>query len=553
MSTTKLGYKVETSPEAGLFSRITFRALLIGIGLSVIIGMATVFISAKTGITAVHVPAATALGVILLRTFFRGRGVTLEESVLTETMATVGGSVAAVLAFTLPGLPMLGYEIPILQSILVALIGASMGVVFTTLVYEPYIVLEKNLPFPFAKACSAIHITGQDLDKEGIKNIRPQILLIVTALSAIWQYLIVRARRIPSAINLPGKYFAFSYGLSPGLIAMGYLCGWKIAFLAIISLVSGFAIFIPALIYFGYAPDITTAYNLYLQPIGIGAVVAGGLVGFLKLFPTIMRAFRSLQQSISSTVSRALPLWVYPVTIIIASILITLISGANILVSFLGATSTAIGVIVATRASAEMGLAPLTGMTLFATMLVTPLLGNAWGATMFAALVCGALHTDFINDLKVGYDFKVKLSSQIIVELLATIFVVIPSVFALKALAAVYVMGSPEMPAPTAVAQTALIKSLLGGTEINWIPYIVGAVIGSLLEYWRPSWGLMIGLNYLLGVRTLLALITGGIIKRIVERVRPESDELWTIGSAGVVSGEGVIGILNSFLMYFKG
>src|SRR5271165_4087867 len=86
-------------PESMKMQEFTWRAVLLGLGMTVILGAANAYLGLRAGQTIAATYPAAVIGMAVLRVL--GRGTILEENI-ARTAGTIGESVAAGAVFTLP-------------------------------------------------------------------------------------------------------------------------------------------------------------------------------------------------------------------------------------------------------------------------------------------------------------------------------------------------------------------------------------------------------------------------------------------------------------------
>ena len=86
-------------PESMEMKEFTLRAVLLGLGMTVILGAANAYLGLRAGQTIAATYPAAVIGMAVLRLL--GRGTILEENI-ARTAGTIGESVAAGAVFTLP-------------------------------------------------------------------------------------------------------------------------------------------------------------------------------------------------------------------------------------------------------------------------------------------------------------------------------------------------------------------------------------------------------------------------------------------------------------------
>src|SRR2546421_3567828 len=154
-------------PETMEMKEFTFRALLIGLVMTAILGSANAYLGLKAGMTIAATYPAAVIGMALLRLM---KGSLLEENI-ARTVGSIGESVAAGAVFTIPAFVIAGLwrddaGNPALstgrywQSVALMVIGGLLGILFVTLLRR-VMVEDPELPFPESVAASQIHKAGQ--------------------------------------------------------------------------------------------------------------------------------------------------------------------------------------------------------------------------------------------------------------------------------------------------------------------------------------------------------------------------------------------------------
>jgi putative OPT family oligopeptide transporter len=163
-------------PYIGADQRIaefTIKSILFGAVFGILFGAATVYLALKAGLTvSASIPIAViaiALGRKLLKT-------TILENNIIQTTGSAGESIAAGVAFTLPGFLFLSADsagesigsgyFGYLTIFLLALVGGMLGTLMMVPLRRSLIVKEHGkLPYPEGTACASVLIAG---DKGGV-------------------------------------------------------------------------------------------------------------------------------------------------------------------------------------------------------------------------------------------------------------------------------------------------------------------------------------------------------------------------------------------------
>ena len=152
-------------PENMEMKEFTFRAVLIGLFLTALLGSANAYLGLKAGMTIAATYPAAVIGMALLRLM---KGSLLEENI-ARTVGSIGESVAAGAIFTIPAFVMAdlwpaltpSFSSPeYWKSVALMMIGGTLGILFVTLLRR-VMVEDPDLPYPESVAASEIHKAGQ--------------------------------------------------------------------------------------------------------------------------------------------------------------------------------------------------------------------------------------------------------------------------------------------------------------------------------------------------------------------------------------------------------
>src|SRR6266487_3056572 len=214
-------FKPFVGPEQKL-PELTLRALLMGSLLGVVFGASSVYLALRVGLTvSASVPIAV-ISITIFRAFSRvlgGRASILENTVV-QTTGSAGESIAAGVAFTLPALVLLGFEMDWLRTLLLSLCGGILGVLMMIPLRRYLIVKEHGrLTYPEGTAAAEVLVAGEERGA--------QAKLVFSGLFAGLGYkaLGFLARLWPTTAELPiPRYRAaqVSVDMSPELMGVGY-------------------------------------------------------------------------------------------------------------------------------------------------------------------------------------------------------------------------------------------------------------------------------------------------------------------------------------------
>ena len=302
-----------------IMPEFTFKALLIGLILAVVLGAANAYLGLKAGMTIAATYPAAVIGMALLKIF---KGSILEEN-FTRTVGSIGESVAAGAIFTLPAF-FIVYQTQMSQGVevtnhfnyftatVILVSGGVLGIMFVALLRR-VMVEDKDLPFPESVAAAEIHKTGRS-GGGGSKYLFGAMLfggLVKTLVEFkffphLWEKFVTFSKQTITGTSFVGKggIMLSSPGISPAYMGVGYIIGPKLAALNFSGGMIAWGLLTPIILYFlaegidiqaiataliAKNPDLTmeaatekawidTAYLIWkfiVRPIAIGGMLVG--------------------------------------------------------------------------------------------------------------------------------------------------------------------------------------------------------------------------------------------------------------------------------------
>ena len=578
----------------------TVTSILMGIILAVVFGAANAYLGLKVGMTvSASIPAAViSLGVI--RVIMKKNSIL--ESNMVQTIGSAGESLAAGAIFTMPALFLWAEEGKIdmpgyLEITLIALFGGILGVLFMIPLRKALIVEEHGiLPYPEGMACAEVLLAGE----EGGSN--ASTVFAGMGLGAAFKFIVDGLKIVPSDITTPNiKGYAGQIGVEiyPALIGVGYICGPSISSYMFAGGIIAWLVLIPAVVFFGGSVDFATLGNTGLagqtiaevyeangasaiwsnviKYVGAGAIATGGVISLLKSLPLIIKTFAGAMKSLKNTsggtnvrTDRDMKMPVVLGIILIVIILIWLVP--SVPVSLLGAFLIAIfGFFFATVSSRMVGLIgssnnPVSGMAI-ATLLISTFVLKATGNTGMAGMtgaiaigsiicVIAAIAGDTSQDLKTGFIVGATPAKQQVGELIG----VVASGFAIAGVMSLlnkaWGFGSAEIPAPQATLMKMIVEGIMDA-KLPWVLVFMGVFLALALEVLRvPVMPFAIGLY--LPIYLSCGIMVGGVVrlfldkKKEAEAKKKEMISNGTLYCAGMIAGEGLVGILMAVLAIIK-
>jgi putative OPT family oligopeptide transporter len=601
-------------PAKAQVPEMTFRSLGLGLLMAALFSAAAAFLGLKAGqVFEAAIPIAiigVGIGVVLPRRS------TILENVIVQSVGAASGLVVAGSIFTLPALFILGLDVNLVKLFLVGLLGGILGILFL-IPLRRYFVREMHgeFPFPEATATTEVLVAGEAGGNQA------KVLASAAAVGGLFDFAIIHfegwaevftSRSIGFLSGLADKAkLVLRIDVLASILGLGYIIGLKYSAIICAGSFLSWFLLVPLVGHFGAGltsviPPVTDPQNLiggmtaevifrsYVRHIGIGAIAAAGIMGILRSWRVIAKAFgmgftelfgkkthqvettsertdrdAPMRLVVGGLIVTALATWAFfrfgvvnaepsPTKLSLIAI------GVVVLITFLFTT-------VAARAIATVGTNPVSGMTLMTLILTSVFLvkaGLSGNAGMLAALliggvVCTALSMagGFITDLKVGYWIGATPAVQQRAKFLGTIVAAAAVGGVILILNHAYgFVPSAEHPAdkvlaaPQANAMAAVIKTLMSNEPAPWLLYGVGALIAlSMQMIGVPALAFALGMYIPLELN--VPLLVGGLIAHLVMRSARGDDKLaqerstrGTLIASGFIAGGALMGVIAALL-----
>ena len=316
----------------------TFRAVLLGLVLTGILGAANAYLGLKAGMTIAATYPAAVIGMALLKLM---KGSLLEENI-TRTIGSIGESVAAGAIFTIPAFVLSGLWPGLTMdkywnSVALMVIGGMLGILFVTLLRR-VMVEDPELPFPESVAASEIHKAGQQGSRAAkilfanmgfgafiyllgaINVFNPSNSFRVT-IGDLGKRLLLRTSTNPSVATTVtgGASILTAPDVSPAYLGVGFIIGPRLAALNFAGGVLAWGLLVPLLTYV-LGPSIQTgaaaghpiswtllANSIYfsiVRPIAVGGMLVGASYTLFRMRKQLAvgmsRAVSDLKKSAAS-------------------------------------------------------------------------------------------------------------------------------------------------------------------------------------------------------------------------------------------------------------
>jgi putative OPT family oligopeptide transporter len=304
-------------PASMQMPEFTFRAVILGLVMTGVLGAANAYLGLKAGMTIAATYPAAVIGMSVLRIF---KGSLLEENI-TRTIGSIGESVAAGAVFTIPAFVMAGLwpgltKDQYWKSVALMVIGGTLGILLVTLLRR-VMVEDPELPYPESVAASEIHKAGQQGAKAakilfanmgfggfmyllGAVNVFQPNNTFPVGISALGKRLLLRTSTNPNvATTVTGGTTLFTLpDVSPAYLGVGYIIGPRLAALNFAGGVLAWGLLVPLLTFTigpyiqgSLAPGQSISWPLLAQaiyysvvrPIAVGGMLVGATYTLFKM------------------------------------------------------------------------------------------------------------------------------------------------------------------------------------------------------------------------------------------------------------------------------
>lgn len=526
----------------------TLRAAIIAVFLSLFLLASSTYIAIKIGALPWPIVFSVIVSGGVLKLLSGSRKVSVHEVNVAQAGASIGGLVAAGIAFTVPGIIFLnqskGLEIawpnPWILGLLTVLAGL-LGVLLSMPLKYTFVDKEQ-LPYPAGTA-------GAELLKLG-KTGGKQLALILAVGAATGMFALLRDIYFPAgftvaALTALGIYLTF-YPM-PLAIAGGYILGPRASLSWFAGALIGWMVLVPLLMQNGF--EFNSAKNL-AQNLGMGMVLGAG-IGFLvsyvlprsrQIFAPVFKEHRKFAR-------------LYPLLSLLGMGVLFL-AGVPLLAAFLAVAGVWMMVAVAARMTGETNIDPLEQFGIFVGLVIAFIYGIAslelsmyasFMIVTFVSVAC-AIAGDAGHDYKSADIVGTKFFDIVKVDLIAVVFAGIAAPFVMETIRAGFAkeLFTPVMPAP----QAQLVAGSIFGFEYPRV-FILGFAIAFVFEiangflplrYRNKLLIMPLGIGLFLGMGLAIPVALGSLIRAYVDKKYSNLYQAVLLIAAGIMGGEGIAG-----------
>jgi putative OPT family oligopeptide transporter len=613
-------------PAGRTLPEVTRRSVGIGVAMAVLFSFSACYLGLVAGqVFEAAIPIAI-LAVGIAGLFARKSSIL--ENVIIQSIGAASGLVVAGAIFTLPALYILGLKVNLLHTFIASCLGGFLGILFLVPLRRYFVAEEHGkLPFPEATATTEILATGERGGSSA------KILALSMGIGGLYDFLVealqawpktlrtdVLFGRIGAALSEKARWI-FKLDGTAALFGLGYIIGLRysaviaagsvFSFLVLVPLIFHFGRFLPSVVLPGAVPvgQMTElqVFSAYAQKIGIGAIAMAGVLGILKMAKIIVSSFsvgiREILRGTTAAPRSAVRTDTdMSMKVNLVFILLTLAAVFGAFALFASGAGTAafgfkiaaIGLAivaaltflftpVAVRATAIVGVNPVSGMTLI-TLILSSLALVSIGLTgpvgmtvvlVMGCVVCTALSMSggFITDLKIGYWLGATPRNQQRWKFLGVVVSALSVSLALLLIQKAYgftVGGrgildggvpNPAISAPQGNLMATIIQSLMIQSRVPYLLYGLGALCALTIEMLGVS-PLAFALGMYLPIQINMPLLVGGLVswavikssKFKVQGSKVQKDdgqspkERGILIASGFIAGGALMGVIGAVL-----
>lgn len=565
--------------RAPLRGQLSPVGILIGCVGCVSITASSVYTALKMG----SLPWPTIFTSITALVLLRAAGRTsLNEANITQVIMSAGSMVAGGLAFTIPGVWILGAgdDVSMLEMLAVALAGTLLGLVCTALIRRHF-VDESDLEYPIGRAAAETLLASRAGGQTG------SMLFGSMAVAGAWCVARDVLGIIPALVaQVPIPGVATGLQLSPMRWAVGFLAGRRSIIWWTVGAVAGWFGIVWAGSALGFW-DVATAQGI-VSSLGMGLMMGSGAGVVIKdvALPLLgrgrarvavgkgsgeglsqvphepkapvapsseLRTARGGRPSSGTILTRDRGLLALMVAA--AVLVLCFVLGFSPLVCLVVVALSFVTAVMSAQSVGQSGIDPMEIFGLIVLLFVAAFSASTRVQLFFVAgviaVACG-LAGDVMSDFKtgqiIGTDPHAMWTGQAIGALLGT-FV---AVGAMAALVGAYGTDAFGADALFVAAQANVVATMVSGIP-STAAFAVGLAVGAAL-YLAGIPSMMLGLGVYLPFYMSISTVAGAVVRWVWDRVRAargadtaQAEEAGVVVASGVLGGESIVGVIIAF------
>ena len=553
--------------RAGLRGQLTPAGIVIGCVGCVIITASSVYTALKMGSLPWPTIFTSITALVLLRAFGHR---SLNEANITQIIMSAGSMVAGGLAFTIPGIWMLGLEggTSLGEMLGVALAGTLLGLVATALIRRRF-VDESDLEYPIGTAAAE---TLTAATNRGGTGKRLFLSRGVAGLYSVARDVLGWVPAMLCALPIPGVTFGI-YN-SPMMLSVGFLVGFgALAFCMAGAVFANFGLVVG-----GVAAglwDVATAGGI-VKSLGMGLMMGSGIAVLLKdILPALVRMVRNGGEAAGAGTGAAAPAGtgaapapapsglfadltgrydagILALMVAAAALVICLGLGLSPLVAVVIVLLSFVTTIMSAQSVGSTGIDPMEIFGLIVLLIVAVISDTAPVKLFFVAgivaVTCG-LAGDVMSDFKTGALIGTNPRAMWAGQAVGALLGVVVAVLTMNALFAAYGPDAFGVGKAFVAAQASVVATMVSG--IPSVPaFALGLAAGiGLYLVGLPS--MMIGLGVYLPFYMPLSMFLGALAKVVFDRFARRAgvdeqaeQETGIVVASGLLGGESIVGVI---------
>ena len=533
-----------------LRGQLSVAGILIGCVGCVIITASSVYTALKMGSLPWPTIFTSITALVLLRAVGR---TSLNEANITQVIMSAGSMVAGGLAFTIPGVWILGAadEVSVGEMLGVALAGTLLGLVCTAVIRRRF-VEESDLEYPIGTAAAETLLASRDGGATGKR------LFGSMAVAGIWCVARDVLGLIPPLVGqlgVPGV--AMGLQLSPMRWAVGFLAGRRSIIWWAIGAAVGWLGIVAGGTALGLA-DVPTAQGI-VSSLGMGLMMGSGAGVVVKdvVLPlarrhVFARAHDGARDAAPApTAPRGLLALMVAAAALVLGIVLRLGPAVCVVIVALSFVTAA----MSAQSVGQSGIDPMEIFGLIVLLFVAAFSASTQVQLFFVAgviaVACG-LAGDVMSDFKtgqiIGTDPRVLWAGQAIGALLGTVV----AVAAMVALVAAYGTDAFGTDALFVAAQANVVATMVAG--VPSAPAFAAGLAAGCALYLAGIPAMMVGLGVYLPFYMSFSTVVGAVMRWVYDRVAAArgadadaAEEAGVVVASGVLGGESIVGVIIAF------
>lgn len=566
---------------------VNLSVTIIGIILSAIFAASTAYSGMKSGLTvAAGIPGAI-IGSMLIGIFARSKGILGKN--IAQGMSSGGESIASGMIFVLPAIILIGNQITFIEGLIVGVGGVLFGIGGLSLVYN-YLIVEEHgkLMYPESMAISETLVASEG-DKESIKFMGIGFV-ISGAITMLTESFLGVVNNTITYVGSKAFKWKFSLEVNPLLLGIGFIVGLEVALTMFAgSILANFGV-VPLIGYFADLADksmvswnnssvflsqmdVNAISGSYVKYIGAGMMLCGGIIGALKLIPTIVISIKETLKAKSSNdvnsdrnSGEIIILLIGVIVSFVAAFIISQSIKMAIIAVIVSLILSLLFVIVSGRLTGTIGTSnlPVSGMTI-ASLVILTLVFVIMGWTtqadnksllLFASFMVVAISAagGYSQSQKVTYIIggsRKEMLNSFTLSSIVGVVVVTGTIMLLSSKLAV-TGADAQFALPQANLMATLTSGIMEG-NLPWPMILVGIFMALVLFLLKlPIMAVAIG--FYLPISTTSIILVGALIRVLVEKMsKSEKEKEAKVAngislSSGLVAGGSIIGLVGIIL-----